>query len=267
MATSPFDPGLLDAGGVRAAGDGTVLRVWLDDPDRRNAQTPATWQALTHIGQALPSETAVVILSGAGSSFSAGMDRRMFTPEGIEGLPSLGDIAAADDAGGAAIIEEFQAAFAWWRTVPAITISAVQGYAVGAGFQLALATDLMVVADDVQMIMKESAFGLVPDLSGTHPLVTAVGYRRALEICLTARPVGAAEAVGSGLAVRSVPAAELPIAAEELAATIAGLAPGTAVATKGLLAGAHLRTHHEQRDEERRTQIGRIRSLLAAFSG
>jgi enoyl-CoA hydratase/carnithine racemase len=266
MDDSPFDAGVLQAGGVRAVTDGALLRVTLDDPDRRNAQTPATWLALTHIGEQLPADIGAVILSGAGSSFSAGMDRRMFTPEGIAGHRSLGDIAAADDAGGAAIIEEFQAAFAWWRTVPAITISAVQGYAVGAGFQLALATDLMVVADDVQLVMKESAFGLVPDLSGTHPLVTAVGYRRALEICLTARPVGAAEAVATGLAVRSVPAADLAGAADELAATIAALAPGTAAATKQLLEGAHLRSHHEQRAEERQHQIRRIRSLMAAFS-
>jgi len=265
MADSPFDHELLTHGSVEAERDGAVLRVSLRDPERRNAQTPATWLALEHIGAALPADVSVVLLSGHGSSFSAGMDRRMFTPQGIEGMPSLGDIVAADDAEGAAIIEGFQRAFAWWRRVPAITISAVQGYAVGAGFQLALATDLMVVADDVQLVMKESAFGLVPDLAGTHPLVTAVGYRRALEICLSARPVGAEEAVASGLAVRATPVDGLATAAEELARGIAGLAPGTAAATKQLLAGAELRTAAEQQEAERGTQLGRIRTLLAAF--
>lgn len=267
MDASTFDSDLLTAGDVRVAAEGAVLRVTLDAPDRRNAQTPATWRALAHIGETLPESISVVILAGAGSSFSAGMDRRMFTPAGIEGLPSLGDIAGSDDEGGAAIIEEFQAGFACWRAAPAITISAVQGYAVGAGFQLALAADLMVVADDVQLVMKESAFGLVPDLTGTHPLVQAVGYSRALEICLTARSVGAAEAVQSGLAVRAAPAAELAAVVDELAASIAALAPGTALATKELLAGADGRSAAQQQAAERAAQIGRIRSLMAAFGG
>jgi enoyl-CoA hydratase/carnithine racemase len=265
MHISPFDAALLEDGRVRVERDGALLRITLDDPDRRNAQTPAMWRALAHIGDVLPGDIAVVIVGGSGAAFSAGMDRRMFTPEGIPGHPSLGDIATADDAGGAAIIAGFQRAFSWWRESPAITMSAVQGYAVGAGFQLALATDLMVVADDVQLIMKESAFGLVPDLAGTHPLVSAVGYRRALEICLTARPVGAAEAVATGLAVRSVPADQLPDAAETLAGALTTLAPGTATATKHLLAGVHLRTHEQQRRVEREVQVGRIRALLAGL--
>lgn len=267
MAELPFDVQLLAAGSVAVTSDGSVLHVVLSDPQRRNAQTPATWEALAHIGEQLPQKIAVVLLSGEGSAFSAGMDRRMFTPQGIDGHPSLGDIVAGDDAAGAAIIDGFQQAFAWWRKVPAVTISAVQGYAVGAGFQLALATDLMLVADDVQLVMKESAFGLVPDLAGTHPLVSAVGYRRALEICLTARPVGAAEAVASGMAVQSVPVGDLPAAGAALAAQIAALAPGTAAATKRLLSGAALRTHDEQRQVEREIQVGRIRSLMAAFGG
>lgn len=267
MAESPFDAALLSSGSVLVAQEGPVLRVTLHDPDRRNAKTPAMWLALEHIGEVLPDDIAVVVLAGSGSSFSAGMDRRMFTPQGIPGHPSLGDIVAADDEAGAAIIEGFQRAFTWWRQVPAVTISAVQGYAVGAGFQLALATDLMVVADDVQLIMKESAYGLVPDLAGTHPLVAAVGYRRALELCLTARPVGAAEAVASGLAVAAVPADELASRVDALVASLISLAPGTAAATKQLLAGAPLRTHEEQRRAERHIQLGRLRSLVAALGG
>lgn len=266
MAELPFDTALLNAGSVQVDLQGPVLTVALNDPQRRNAQTPATWAALEHIGDTLPADVAVVVLGGAGTAFSAGMDRRMFTPQGIAGYPSLGDIVAASDEDGAAIIDGFQRAFSWWREVPAITISAVHGYAIGAGFQLALATDLMVVADDVQLIMKESAFGLVPDLAGTHPLVAAVGYRRALEICLTARPVGAEEAVASGLAVRAVPVADLPAAVAGLASSLVALAPGTAAATKQLLAGAALRSHHEQRRTEREIQLGRIRALMAALA-
>jgi enoyl-CoA hydratase/carnithine racemase len=265
MTDTPFDAELLRSGCVRAALDagGRLLRVELDDPQRRNAQTPATWAALAHIGQHLPDDVAVVLLTGAGTSFSAGMDRRMFTPAGVPGHPSLADILAGGPDGGTAVIEQFQAAFAWWRAARPVTVAAVQGHAVGAGFQLALAADLMLVADDVGLVMKESAFGLVPDLAGTHPLVAALGYRRALEVCLTARPVGAAEAVATGLAVRSVPPEELAGAAQALVDTLLALVPGTGEATKQLLAGAAARTPAQQQEHERRIQFGRLQALAA----
>ena len=63
--------------------------------------------------------------------------------------------------------------------------------------------------------MAEPTLGLVPDLGGTHPLVHAVGYARAVEICLTGRRVGAAEAVAIGLAQRQVPGAELDAAVRD----------------------------------------------------
>ena len=81
-------------------------------------------------------------------------------------------------------------------------IAAVQGHAVGAGFPLAPACDLRIVADHVQFAIRETALGLVPDLGGTKPLVDAVDYPRALEICATGRPVGAQEAPACGPAAR-----------------------------------------------------------------
>ena len=68
-----------------------------------------------------------------------------------------------------------------------VSIAAVQGHAIGAGFQLALACDLRILADDAKLCMKEPALGLVPDLTGTKPLVDIVGLPRAIELCLTAR--------------------------------------------------------------------------------
>ena len=65
--------------------------VTLDQAGRRNAMTPAMWRALAAIGGALPAEVRVVVVRGAGPSFSAGLDRGMFTPEGVPGedpLPS-----------------------------------------------------------------------------------------------------------------------------------------------------------------------------------
>ena len=70
--------------------------------------------------------------------------------------------------------------------------------------------------------MKESALGLVPDLTGTKPLVESVGYARALEICATARMVGAEEAVAIGLATTAVPADELDATVADLVAALTG---------------------------------------------
>ena len=81
----------------------------------------------------------------------------------------------------------------------------MQGHAIGAGFQLALACDLRVLADDAQLAMAEVTLGLVPDLGGTKRLVELVGYSRALEICVTGRRMGAAEADRLGLATVVVP--------------------------------------------------------------
>src|SRR3954454_2002594 len=89
-----------------------------------------------------------------------------------------------------ATIDEFQRGFTWLRDPRFVSIAVVQGHAIGAGVQIALSCDLRVLGDDAQLCMKEPALGLVPDLTGTKPLVDAVGYARALEMCATARTMG-----------------------------------------------------------------------------
>jgi enoyl-CoA hydratase/carnithine racemase len=219
---------------------------------------------LTEAGRALPGSVRVVVLRGEGKSFSAGLDRQAFAPEGFDGEPSFLDMARGSEDELDATIAEYQEAFTWWRRNDIVSIAAVQGHAIGAGFQLALACDLRVVADDVQLAMKEPSLGLVPDLAGTKPLVELVGYARALEICATGRWLGAEEAVATGLASIAVRRDELDQAANELAAAVLS-APGGAVrATKELLQGAAGRTHDQQQAAERAAQAGRLRALARA---
>ena len=111
--------------------------------------------------------------------------------------------------------------------------------------------------------MKESALGLVPDLTGTKPLVESVGYARALEICVTARMVGAREAVDIGLATAAVPAAELDATVADLVAALTAPMPGAARGTKALLQGAAAHDLDTQRRVEREAQVGRFRELAA----
>jgi enoyl-CoA hydratase/carnithine racemase len=236
------------------------MHVTLARPEVRNAQTPQMWRALAQIGQSLPVGTRVVVLTGQGPSFSAGLDRAMFA-DGLPGQPSLADLAGQPHDEVDRRIAQFQQAFTWWRECPAITIAAVHGAAVGAGFQLALACDLVLVADDAALAMRETTLGLVPDLAGTHPLVRAVGYSRALELCATGRWVGAKEAVDLGLALALVPLAELAAATDDLVAAILAAPDGAVRATKQLLAHAVDATAPDQQQAERTAQFGRLGAL------
>jgi enoyl-CoA hydratase/carnithine racemase len=255
-----FDP-LLDKDGVRLAVDDAIATVTLTNPAKRNAQSPALWRALAEAGRLLPGTVRVVVLRGEGMSFSAGLDRRAFTPEGFDGEPSFIDLARGSDAELDAAIAGYQEGFTWWRRSDIVSVAAVQGHAIGAGFQLALACDLRVVADDVQFAMRETGLGLVPDLTGTHPLVGLVGYARALEICATGRFVGAEEAQRSGLANLAVPTGRLDDAVAELAAALVAAPRDALIETKALLQGAVDRTYEEQRVAERAAQGRRLRDL------
>jgi enoyl-CoA hydratase/carnithine racemase len=158
-------------------------------------------------------------------------------------------------------IAEFQEAFSWLRRPDLITIAAVQGHAIGAGFQLALACDLRVVSDDAAFTMAEVKLGLVPDLTGTKRLVELVGYARALEICVTGRRVPAAEAERVGLANLVVGRADLDGAVADLTAAILAAPRDAVVEIKALIAGAAGRTFPEQEAAERAAQIRRLRDL------
>ena len=259
----------LAAVGLRLDIEGPVATVTLDRPDVRNAQTPAMWLALGEVGRTLPDEVKVVVVTGEGETFSAGLDRAMLDPatssEG--GQESVVGLLALSDEEASARIEEFQRGFTWLRDPRFVSIAKVRGHAIGAGFQLALSCDLRVVADDAKFSMKESALGLVPDLTGTKPLVEHVGYARALEICATARVVPADEAVRIGLATASVPPAELDAAVADLAAALCAPMPGVVTETKTLLQGAADRDLDEQRRLEREAQVRRFRAIAAALAG
>ncbi|MFF9409598.1 enoyl-CoA hydratase/isomerase family protein [Streptomyces anandii] len=259
-----IDPALepvLDKDGVRLTVDDAIATVTLTNPAKRNAQSPALWRALTEAGRLLPGSVRVVVLRGEGKSFSAGLDRQAFTPEGFDGEPSFIDLARGSDAELDATIAEYQEAFTWWRRSDLVSIAAVQGHAIGAGFQLALACDLRVVADDVRFAMRETGLGLVPDLTGTHPLVGLVGYARALEICVTGRFVAAEESVQTGLANLAVPADQLDGAVRDLASAILAAPRDAVIETKALLQGAQSRPLEEQRTAERASQARRLRDL------
>ena len=253
---------VFEGDGVRIVDSGSRLDVTLTSPTNRNAQTPKTWAALAGAKSYVTESTRVVVLTGEGASFSAGLDRSMLglpneaNPVTLASLGMAGELALRD------FITTAQSAFTWWRQCEAITIAVVQGHAIGAGFQLALACDLVAVMPDASFAMREARLGLIPDLGGTHSLVRAVGYPRALEICATGRAIEAAEAVTLGIAQYLLnskkPDEQLSEIISELTASSRGVLSGL----KKLLRAGEDSNPSEQLDNEREAQILRIAALL-----
>ncbi|HJU97395.1 MAG TPA: enoyl-CoA hydratase/isomerase family protein [Jiangellaceae bacterium] len=233
-------------------------------PRVRNAQTPSTWRALTAVGASLGPDVRVVVLDADGPSFSAGLDRRMLDGTGVDDEPGLAELAALARIELDRSLAGFQAAFTWWRRSAAVTVAAVAGHAVGAGFQLALACDLIVCSEDARFAMREVSFGLVPDLGGTARLVAAVGEARALEICGTGRWVGAREAVDLGLAVTAAPPGELSAAVDDLVSALLAAPPGALRETTQLIRDAAGRSQDAQLAAERAAQARRLAELAGS---
>jgi len=197
---------------VRTAVDGQTLIITLDRP-KANAVDVATSWALYRALDRLRSDPGlrVGILTGAGGRFfCAGWDLKAAAAgEGID---------ADHGPGGFAGLTEF---FDLGKPV----IAAVNGLALGGGFELVLAADLVVAAEHAEFAFTEVTLGLVADAGGLLRLPARVPRAIALEYLLTGRRIGAAQAARWGLVNRVVPAAALLDAARELAGAICAAAP------------------------------------------
>jgi enoyl-CoA hydratase/carnithine racemase len=229
--------------------DGERATLTLTRPESRNAQDPVMWAALAEAGRSLTGQVRVVVVRGEGKSFSAGLDRSQFGMLGEMGRdPSVEDRIAG-----------FQGAFSWLSAPDLVSVAAVQGHAIGAGLQLALACDLRVAQTGTLFSMKETSLGIVPDLTGTHPLVASVGLPRALEWCLTGRMVTAEEAFAAGML--NAVTDDLDAAVEDVVAGVLASPRDAVVETKALLQGAARRTPEEQWKAERQAQARVLREL------
>lgn len=202
---------------VRYAVSDGVARITIDRPERRNAMS---WAVMTELrqGVAAAREDAavrVVVLTGAGDqAFCAGADLG-----GMAGDGDGGGVPQAHDGRGelARLFQEL-----WSLGKP--TIARVRGYALAGGFGLALACDFVVAAEDAKFGTPEIDVGLWPFMI-TVPLVRSMPPKKALELMLTGRRVGAAEAERLGFVNRVVPVEELDAAVDELAASLAAKSP------------------------------------------
>ncbi|CND75510.1 Probable enoyl-CoA hydratase/isomerase [Mycobacterium tuberculosis] len=199
-----------------------VLIVTIDRPDARNAVNTATAQAIADAMDLLDDSADLVagVLTGAGGTFCAGMDLKAF----LAGeRPSIGD------RGFAGIVE---------RPPAKPLIAAVEGYALAGGFEIALACDLIVAAEDATFGLPEVRRGLVAGGGGLMRLSQRVPYHLAMRWALTGAHVPAADAHAAGLVAEAVPAGTALDAALVLARAIAANGPLAVRATKQVIASA-----------------------------
>jgi len=111
-------------------------------------------------------------------------------------------------------------------------IAAVNGFALGGGCELAMMADIIIAGDNAKFGQPEIKLGVMPGMGGSQRLIRAIGKAKAMDMCLTGRMMGAAEAEQSGLVARVVPAADLVAEALKTAAVIAAMPPLATIAGK-----------------------------------
>lgn len=191
---------------VRVDRDGAVATIVLVRPDVMNALDEATVAAL-HGALDEVADARAVVVAGEGRAFSAGRDLSAATPLEEDARAILADL--------------FNPLISRIRGLRMPTIAAVQGAALGVGFGIAMACDLVIAADRARLGSPFANIGCVLDSGGHAALVTRVGPHRALELIYTGRLLDGTEAAAIGLVNRVVPGDELASTVHEMAAAIA----------------------------------------------
>lgn len=174
---------------VKTAYRGSIARITLNRPDRRNALDQPAAQALRAAIENIAGrdEVAVVVLEGVGSHFCSGWD-----------LSEFERLSGADDRRVAMYLRDHVQLLRRLSLLPQYTVALVQGYAVGFGAALAISADLAVADPAARFYFPEAEFGLTPAVV-LPTLVEALGVRGALRSTLTDAPVSADQALAMGM--------------------------------------------------------------------
>lgn len=205
---------------------GTVRTLRIDRPDKLGALSSDLVIALGAAFAEADTDPAVraVVLTGTGRGFIAGAD--------------ITEYATASAAAFAAYQRRSRAVFSALDTLTKPTIAAVNGFAFGGGWELALCCDIILAAESALFALPEVRLGLIPGGGGTQRLTRAVGPRIAADLILTGRSLTAAEALERGLVSEVVPDAELAARAKTRAARLAANAPAALREIKRLVRAA-----------------------------
>ena len=209
---------------IKLAIDAGVATLTLARPDKRNALDMVMVREIAGAVRTADADEAVRVLlvTQEGPSFCAGIDTR---------FPFSSDLNELYRDG----FTDREAMALARKPV----IAAVSGAALGAGCELALMCDIVLADETAFFALPEITRATIPGFGGTQRLARLVGSKRAMEICLTARRVPAAEAAALGMITAVVPACELASRARAMADTIAAAAPMAAMMIKESIAAAH----------------------------
>lgn len=198
-----------------------IATLTLNRPDRLNALNAALRSALADALRSADADpmVRVIVLTGAGRAFCAGLDLAELADHG----PDVTAQVATTD---------FGLILAGLKTP---VIAAINGPCVTGGFEIALACDMILAADSAFFCDTHVKVGLLPGWGLSQRLPRLIGPYRAKELSLTARRLPAAEAAAWGLVNRVVPDADLLPTAQHLAAEIAAWPPANVAAIKGLI--------------------------------
>jgi len=196
--------------------DGHVLLMGVNRPEKRNAFDLATIEQLAAAYDRLGAEREfrAGVLFGHGDHFSAGLD-----------LGEVGPAVAERGPHALAGPGRYDAFGVWGKEVPKPVVMAVQGIAFTLSIELALASDIVVAADDVRFRQLEIARGIMPFGGATFRAPAQLGWGNAMRFLLTADEFGAEEAIRIGLVQEIVPAGKQLERATEIARVIAAQAP------------------------------------------
>ena len=207
--------------------EGRVLRVRLNRPAKRNALTSDMVDALREaVAAAEADSVAVIVIEGAEGFFSAGAD--------IAGY--------RDAAQNAAALSDFtnraKALCVELTTARAIVIAAVDGVAMGGGFEIVLSADLVVATRRSRFGLPEVTLGLIPGWGGTQRLTRHLGPNRTKRAVLLGEPVTTAEAYEAGIVTHVAPPEDLAALVDEIAGQLAARAPLALAAAKAAITAA-----------------------------
>lgn len=212
-----------------------IADVRFNRPDKRNALDGEQFSAIERVGEELKSQPGlrVVVLSGEGESFCAGLDFSMFSGmAGDSERERRPDDGSPGDIPDGRITHRGQQICWVWQELAVPVIAAVHGHALGGGFQIAMGADIRIAHPDTKWSVREVHWGLVPDMTGTFMLSRLIRSDVARELTYTARMVDGREAFELGLCTRL---SDRPHDdAMALAREIAGRSPGAVRGSKAL---------------------------------
>jgi len=181
-----------------------VADVRMNRPDKLNALDSAMFTALVRASAELKarSDVRAVVLSGEGRSFCAGLDFASFQAMGDSTADSNEDVSEVVAEQSGSMTHLGQQSVWGWQELDVPVICAVQGHALGGGFQLALGGDIRLVHPDTKLSALEMRWGLIPDMCASELLARLVGSDVAAELYFTAKMISGTEAVSLGVCTR-----------------------------------------------------------------